>query len=45
MGDSRTINVIVYALFVGSLKVKVKPFTLVVYWIVECVTQEVKIKL
>ena len=42
MCGSAIINVMVYTLFGGSPKLKVKPFTLVIYWIVKCITQDIK---
>ena len=42
---STTFNVMYYAIFVGSPKLKVYPFTLVIYWIVRIIIPEVKNKL
>ena len=42
MGDSSTINVMAYALFGGSPKPKVKPFTMFFCWIVKFTTQNIK---
>ena len=45
MGGSTTINAMVYSHFEVSTKLKVKPFTLVIYWVSKITTQEIKNKL
>ena len=45
MGGSPTINVMVYAHFLGSPKIKVQPFVVVLSWIVKFLTQYIQNKL
>ena len=45
MGVSPNINDMVYILFIGSPKLKVYPFTIVIYWIFKIITQSIKNKL
>ena len=42
IGGFPTIDVMVYTLFGGSYKLKVKSFTLVFCWVVKCITQYIK---
>ena len=44
IGGSTTINIMVYAIFGGPPKLKIKPSTLVIYCIVKVITQEIKNK-
>ena len=45
MGGSPTINVMVYARFIGSTKINVKTFTLVTFWGFKIIKQYIKNKL